>query len=249
MPATSLWSLLGRLDAWLDHGEAFLDQDPLADIRELRSDLAAASTQPPSPGFTCDDAHRLGAIADELEHLPAEIRRHLDQDGRDARFLRLKQKQILDALSQPPSPQAEVQDCSCPHAGTGLGLLRTGTDSQCPIHGTGKQSPAEPQGEGVEKLAKKFWQLRTLADNLPSWEELSDEDRAGKLANARGFLAAITPLLPGPSYARERIQPALDTARGLAERINQELNDYPAYSSAEDAIQEAEAALDKEDSE
>lgn len=38
--------------------------------------------------FTFDDRHRVGEIAGELEHLPAEIRRHFDQDGRDARFLR-----------------------------------------------------------------------------------------------------------------------------------------------------------------
>jgi hypothetical protein len=36
-----------------------------------------------------DDHKRLGEIAGELEHLPAEVRRHFDQDGRDARFLRI----------------------------------------------------------------------------------------------------------------------------------------------------------------
>ena len=42
---------------------------------------------------------------------------------------------------------------------------------------------------------------------------------------------------------RERVQSALDIARDLAERVNQELGDYSAYSSAEDAIQSAEAAI------
>lgn len=60
-------------------------------------------TQPGSvSGFTRDDADRLGEIAGELEHLPAEIRRHFDQDGRDARFLHLKQKQILDSIDGTP---------------------------------------------------------------------------------------------------------------------------------------------------
>lgn len=47
---------------------------------------------------TDDDAVRLGSIAAELEHAPAEIRRHFDQDGRDARFLRIFENRIFDAL-------------------------------------------------------------------------------------------------------------------------------------------------------
>jgi hypothetical protein len=42
-----------------------------------------------APGLTDDDRERLLGLAGELEHLPAEFRRHFDQDGRDARFLRI----------------------------------------------------------------------------------------------------------------------------------------------------------------
>lgn len=57
---------------------------------------------------TLDDADRLGGIAGELEHLPAEIRRHLDQDGRDARYLRLLEKRIRAALATPTQPDHPV---------------------------------------------------------------------------------------------------------------------------------------------
>lgn len=49
-------------------------------------------------GFTEDDVDRLGGIAGELENLPADARRHFDQDGRDARYLRLVQKRVRDFL-------------------------------------------------------------------------------------------------------------------------------------------------------
>lgn len=53
----------------------------------------------------------------------------------------------------------------------------------------------------------------------------------------------------GAEEERERlkaaVQPALDSAREDAGRINHELSDYAAYSSAEDLIQTAEAALDQ----
>jgi hypothetical protein len=51
----------------------------------------------PTELLTDDDRARLIEIAGELEHLPAEFRRHFDQDGRDARFLR-----ILAGRTDPP---------------------------------------------------------------------------------------------------------------------------------------------------
>lgn len=53
---------------------------------------------------TQDDADRLGGIAGELENLPREIRRHLDQDGRDARYLRLLEKRSRAALTAHTQP-------------------------------------------------------------------------------------------------------------------------------------------------
>jgi hypothetical protein len=49
--------------------------------------------------ITWDDFERLGGIAGELEHLPPEIRRHFDQDGRDARYLRILQERVRNSLS------------------------------------------------------------------------------------------------------------------------------------------------------
>jgi len=44
--------------------------------------------------LTADDVRRLGEIAGELEHAPERIRRFFDQDGRDARYLRILQERI-----------------------------------------------------------------------------------------------------------------------------------------------------------
>ncbi len=52
-----------------------------------------------------DDLARLDGIAGELEHLPPEIARHFDQDGRDARFLRI----LLARLSQPVEQEEEYR--------------------------------------------------------------------------------------------------------------------------------------------
>lgn len=92
-----------------------------------------------------------------------------------------------------------------------------------------------PTGEWVrysdyEKLGDHFDSLvKTLAE--AESEDLKQREAARK-ANAQAL-----------AEVREAVQSALDIARGQAERINQVLDDYPAYSSAEDAIQEAEAAL------
>jgi hypothetical protein len=58
---------------------------------------------------------------------------------------------IPGASTQPPSPQAEVQDrpTSCPQCGAPDGYPPAGPCSD-PYHGTGKQPPAEPQGDVVD---------------------------------------------------------------------------------------------------
>jgi len=107
----------------------------------------------------------------------------------------------------------------------------------------GKQSPAEPQ-EAVEKLAKKFWSLRTFADNLPSWEELSDEERASKLDHARSFLADLTPLLPGSSYVRElrerleKLQADLEEQARGERRIDKRLRTFRIAEGVARAIEQ-----------
>lgn len=70
-------------------------------------------------------------------------------------------------------------------------------------------------------------------------QEAHDEFRIRMEAD----LASLDSYTPNTAGLREAIQPALDTAQELAERVNQELDDYPAYSSAMDVIHDAEAAL------
>lgn len=50
--------------------------------------------------MTDDDRKRLNEIAGELEHLPASIKRNFDQDGRDARFLRILAEQSTEQRSE-----------------------------------------------------------------------------------------------------------------------------------------------------
>lgn len=96
---------------------------------------------------------------------------------------------------------------------------------------------------------------------LCEWLQMVAEGRVGAtdiLLEAEGWLLSLVGEAPDDKHldsirqqaaqqererVKEAVQPALDVARSLAERVNQDLDDYPAYSSAEDAIQEAEAAL------
>jgi hypothetical protein len=55
----------------------------------------------------------------------------------------------------------------------------------------------------AETLAKYFWTLRvTDGENLPGWDELSDEERQGKIEGADEYLSPIlAPLLEGVASA------------------------------------------------
>jgi hypothetical protein len=105
--------------------------------------------------------------------------------------------------AQLASPQTEPQGW-CPKCRKAVTPLLT---DECPDCGSFQYTDdpasrrsaygvaAESQGDVVEKVAKRFWSLRIFADNLPSWEELTDKERALKLDNARSFVAELTPLL------------------------------------------------------
>lgn len=47
--------------------------------------------------------------------------------------------------------------------------------------------------EGAEALAKRFWELRSLGEQLPSWDDLPEEHRQSKLMSARAFIAEHFP--------------------------------------------------------
>lgn len=80
---------------------AALDSDPeRKDRRELLNPLD-------QPEFDTNDARRLGGIAWELEHAPKRIRRFFDQDGRDARYLRILQARIVASLAPNPDQEGE----------------------------------------------------------------------------------------------------------------------------------------------
>ena len=70
--------------------------------------------------LTDDDAERLGGLAGELEHLPPEIKRIFDQDGRDARYLRILQAKVLEAIR---NPKDEVKEQMLETLDACLGLL------------------------------------------------------------------------------------------------------------------------------
>lgn|GEM_PF-4156126 len=152
---------------------------------------SAASTQPPSPQAEVQDCEQ---VAERLARVLAERDGwEWDEDGTSlTRQMMLDQAQsILKAIQPDRSPSVAPEQVD-----TGEAFEDGGEDAEQAAEdtrkGTGKQPPAEPQETAVEKLAMKFWQLRTLGENLPSWEELTDEERASKLANARSFLTDLT---------------------------------------------------------
>jgi hypothetical protein len=83
------------------------------------------------------------------------------------------------ASTQPPSPQAEVQDCE--RCG-GTGKEKCGCASHRPdctvtcldCDGTGKQSPAEPQGDLIQSIAKVFYEREKalLGGKVKPFEEV-----------------------------------------------------------------------------
>jgi hypothetical protein len=43
----------------------------------------------------------------------------------------------------------------------------------------------------AEALAKRFWELRTLGEDLPPWDQLSEEERSAKVSSAATFLEGL----------------------------------------------------------
>jgi hypothetical protein len=77
---------------------------------------------------------------------------------------------VAAASTQPPSPQAEVQDCERCGGNGAISEENVRGFVQCPdCNGTGKQPPAEPQGDAVEV------RLRELIDAVAgAWHVICD---------------------------------------------------------------------------
>jgi hypothetical protein len=172
-------------------------------VREARAhvDLAfdAASTQPPSPQAEVQDC---GDVAERLAKVLAE------RDGWDwekdgtslTRQMMLDQaRSILKAIQPDRSPfvAPEQVDTGEPFEDGGEDAEQAAEDTR---NGTGKQPPAEPQGDVVEILARfefdrlEMGDLRIVGGPL-KWEQAGESERGELLDRAREILAAITPLL------------------------------------------------------
>lgn len=154
------------------------------------------------------------------------------------------------AAATSPSPQVEVQDCS----------------------GTGKQSPAEPQGDVVEKAkaaAKSVPPTCNVCgvEYVEEYEGQCQEPRPpykdpsrtcpGRVAVhpekiAEAVIAAITPLLPGSPYAlvRERLAEHIEKHQKAESLASSQGVDSLAeqHRAAKEALMRVRAALTKEDS-
>lgn len=86
------------------------------------------------------------------------------------------------------SPQAEVQDCDNSHL--------PNCTVKCPVcKGTGKQSPAEPQGDVVEKLAKRFYDDLPMVRREGEWDQAREITREFWRQQAQPVIAKLTPLI------------------------------------------------------
>jgi hypothetical protein len=94
------------------------------------------------------------------------------------------------AAAKQHSPQAEVQDCeTCKGSGTDLyqGPGEWLSDVCPDCNGTGKQPPAEPQGDLVENVARA---IAEAGDSVFAWEQMPDgvgnhSRKQGELLRAR----------------------------------------------------------------
>jgi hypothetical protein len=109
--------------------------------------------------------------------------------------------------------KAEVQDCErCKGSGqVFVGSVENGGVTDCPeCGGTGKQPPAEPQGDVVEKLASWAFAGRESAlahfegRDERLWADLTEGARDGWRTAASNLLPRLTPLLA--LEIRERLE-------------------------------------------
>lgn len=178
----------------------------------------------------------------------------LSEQDRDARFVAAREdlaavRPLFAASTQPPSPQAEVQDCGEPQEygfeifkdaqdrfrwrllsrrGLVLGTSdishRTEQTAQRAIEDLQNAFTApraEPQGDVVEVAARTQFDLDGRDD---AWANVSESMREEYRKDARKVLAAITPLLA--LEIRERLE-------GTAQAFEQEADEIEAEMNAE----------------
>jgi len=125
------------------------------------------------------------------------------------------------ASTQPPSPQAEVQDCDdicvCGHERYMHALNET-EEGPCRERGcdckgfpTDEQPPAEPQGDvvengkAVELLAERLFRFHAINTGSDRrWDRAADATKNGWREDARSHLAKLVPLLA--LDVRERLE-------------------------------------------
>lgn len=192
-------SIGGLLDRLEKHGSLLVlhHAKPVA----VLAGLSPASTQPPSPEaeetITCEDCGQV-VPRDEARYDPVS----------ECYFCPSKSR--FDSDCAPP-PQPEVEDCKTCEGSSRIEVFDPGTGAlpeRVPCedcNGTDKQSPAEPQGDVVELLAKRMYAID--AGRRP-WLVIPEGKRNSWRREAAETLSAITPLLHS-SYAlelRERLE-------------------------------------------
>jgi hypothetical protein len=201
-------------------------------------------------------AERLGAFfKDEGEHCTDEEAADEATEIIDAAYAAPNVAQEQDgvcvtfvpaASTQPSSPQAEVQDCSCKGSGCpkcNFGGARCGGTKVISVSDTvsgfrtltgcrgcpdctGKQSPAEPQGDeerwpekAVELLAERLFRFHAIATGSAArWDTTSITTKNSWREDARSHLTKLFPLLA--LDVRERLEGLLsDEAIEAAVRV------------------------------
>jgi hypothetical protein len=177
------------------------------------------------------------------------------------------------ASIQPPSPQAEVQDCkvapdcddlcTCGHERFHHDDGREmGVETNCKARRNGRpctckqfemvedeevveQPPAEPQGDVVEKVAK--W-LQEFVRRTPAWADLHELERLAWRDSARKLIAEIKPLLALEVRERleglERLEPEVEREQQDGRTVDEVLGMVPEPDGRYVPISEVLAALD-----
>jgi hypothetical protein len=227
---------------WLSRYDALTRQGAIAHTAKRLVAFFEAEGEP------CTDEEAADEAAEIIDAALVAPNVEQEQDGVCVTF-------VAPPSTQPPSPQAEVEDCddlcTCGHErfhhddGREMGVetnckaRRNGNPCTCKQFDlvddeeVVQQSPAEPQGDVVEEvLAKRLYEQfgRSPLAGARSWSQVGSGQRRRWHRDARDHLAAITPLLRS-SYAlvvRERLE-----ASETKDAIFQEAVKHMSFESPE----------------
>jgi hypothetical protein len=203
--------------------------------------LSVTSTQPPSPPAEVQDCETCGGSEE------VEVTVGVGNDRIPER------KPCPDCTGKQSPAEPDCDDlCTCGHErfhhddGREMGVetnckaTRNGEPCTCEQfemvddEEVVEQSPAELQGDVVEVLAKEL----VKKDGWLPWDALTKRSKELNRRRARDLLAAITPVLPGSSYARDLAEAGTKAWSGIEEALDR----FGEGGSEEDLVASVRAA-------